>query len=421
MPDNPFEPMIKNIGNYVSGTLYAQGVIPPIGIDNYEGLALASQADTHLLAAKDPVIDEIAVGMTGNLISGKTVSGAPPLQLPNSAGYPLQYWNVNVSPKQDLNGYDAPWPAGGGANIYDGEYQSGYYDITDGTWHDSNSWTCSKNPIPCSAETSYRFIFNQQASTGSLGYVLYYDASDNYLSSVQLLATTYSGGQVFTTPANTAYIKFYSNIRWFTEATLAIVPSSVTTWSPYSNICPIHGTDKLNMFVEESYDQSATPEAVITLQETVYNGTVSDYGGVIKWGEVDLGTLEWTYVNGASGINYFLSDAISNAKRPSGNAVVANAICSTYPTISAYDVYLGNIGVGIDTVSKVMIYDPAYTDAASFKTAMSGAQLVYEFATPTEFAVTAPSIQTPSGSAATWATSEDGTVNSMEVGYIQNE
>ena len=45
-----------------------------------------------------------------------TVTGTPPLELPNAAPRPVEQFEVSFTPVQDLHGYDSPWPAGGGGN-----------------------------------------------------------------------------------------------------------------------------------------------------------------------------------------------------------------------------------------------------------------------------------------------------------------
>jgi len=95
-------------------------------------------------------------------------------------------------------------------------------------------------------------------------------------------------------------------------------------------------------------------------------------------------------------------------------------LCSCYKAVAYSDVFDNTaVGIAIHTDgTQVVIYDPDYTDAASFKAAMTGMQLVYELATPTTFPLTSSTIPTPSGTATTWATAEDGTVDSMEVTYV---
>ena len=188
------------------------------------------------------------LGLTGGSnLPWQTFTGNP-LQFNAPKAHTLKSATVEFAPKQDLHGYANPWPPGGGANIYDGEYEEGYYDISDGSKGSSTTWSRSKNPIPCQESTSYRFIFNKQASAGSLGYVLFYDSTDNYLSSVQMNSTTYGDGQVFTTPQNCAYMKWYANYRFLVECEACIELSSITGFHPYSNICPISGWDGVSVW-----------------------------------------------------------------------------------------------------------------------------------------------------------------------------
>ena len=67
-----------------------------------------SPADTLLLASRDPVIREVSVGMTGDGYTDYSVSGTPPLSLPNSLGKPLKAWSVDLLPYQEGTGDPAP-------------------------------------------------------------------------------------------------------------------------------------------------------------------------------------------------------------------------------------------------------------------------------------------------------------------------
>ena len=105
-----------------------------------------------------------------------------------------------------------------------------------------------------------------------------------------------------------------------------------------------------------------------------------------KFGIVDLGTLNWNkdviysnwgfYVNGG---------VIPNAKVGGSLYVAGNFINAKYISVPTY----GHTDYSTDKVifqkpnGQVFIVDSAYTDAATFKTAMSGVYLVYELATPT--------------------------------------
>ncbi len=106
------------------------------------------------------------------------------------------------------------------------------------------------------------------------------------------------------------------------------------------------------------------------------NGKVTKRIGV-----VDLGKLNWIYVT-SSGIERFHSSKIG-INNPSLNSVKANMLCTKYETQTADNIYTGITGIAVND-SKIWIHDSSYTDASTFKSAMSGVMLYYELATPTE-------------------------------------
>jgi hypothetical protein len=104
-----------------------------------------------------------------------------------------------------------------------------------------------------------------------------------------------------------------------------------------------------------------------------------------------LGTIDWYALDG-----YFYS-TLPLIKNNAGWGVVPNLVCSKYRTVMPNDV--ANL-VADDTISvwpsgtRVVVMDTSYTDAATFKAAMSGVMLVYELATPTtEQAASYPEVQ----------------------------
>ena len=110
-----------------------------------------------------------------------------------------------------------------------------------------------------------------------------------------------------------------------------------------------------------------------------YDGDEYTADGTVtrKYGIVDLGTLNWSY---DSSTPRFLV-ALSGVKPPSSNNNLGNIITPKYTTTALNVLAYGTIAVSTGGYLSVM--DSAYTDAASFKTAMSGVYLVYELATPT--------------------------------------
>ena len=118
-----------------------------------------------------------------------------------------------------------------------------------------------------------------------------------------------------------------------------------------------------------------------------------------KNGFVDLGTLEFIY-NSTYGV---FQANLSTAPNNTGIGNMPNIICPKYTTITARGLsgstgwvsYTGDkaISLGYDT-ARVIIKDTAYTDAQTFKTAMSGVYLVYELATPTSPSITPTQLAT---------------------------
>ena len=109
--------------------------------------------------------------------------------------------------------------------------------------------------------------------------------------------------------------------------------------------------------------------------------TNTDYVFTKNIGSVDLGTLEWLYGAG-NNANVFYTTSNIGAQSVSSNEK-ANCLCSKYQTY-IYNALSSNlnIGIAIDTNGKPRVYDSAYNNATTFKTAMSGVMLEYQLATP---------------------------------------
>jgi hypothetical protein len=104
-------------------------------------------------------------------------------------------------------------------------------------------------------------------------------------------------------------------------------------------------------------------------------------------GMVDLGTLNWLY----DGRHF----ATINEATPTQGAQSQNAVCSNYAWDNGYSQKNGYFF--ISSSHYLTIWDSSYTDAASFKTAMSGVQLAYELATPITYSLTPKQLETVKG------------------------
>lgn len=170
--------------------------------------------------------------------------------------------------------------------------------------------------------------------------------------------------------------------------------------------------------------QNDTYSVIFTDQGTVYGGTYDFVTGKLKMtmASVDLGTLTWTkgnrnnddtgYVFSSNGISATISRDYQNI----------NAICSAFaqklPRYSLWE----SLAVGQFQVEPtgIIVFVADYSDAATFKTAMSGVQLVYELATPLEYTLSAQQIETLLGENNVWSDAGEITLTYAEPFTIEN-
>lgn len=242
----------------------------------------------------------------------KTVSGSL-LHITDAIAGDVSALSVAINPVQDLHGYDNPWPAGGGKNLC-GNMSQGYWAYSNGTWTGSGVWIATYPKIKCKPNTNYVASWGNGYQTRWQGFV-WYDADGNYIGTdnEQAAKTT---GITATSPANAAYMIY--NIAGTTSST-NIVPSDITefqieegstatTYSPYSNICPISGWTQAKIWREVTHDTSANPTLTIDLDGTIYGGTLDVLTGVLtvthRYFVADGTTIKVTGGYGAGGPNW---------------------------------------------------------------------------------------------------------------------
>ena len=158
----------------------------------------------------------------------------------------------------------------------------------------------------------------------------------------------------------------------------------------------------------EPYQGSTYDITFPTEAGTVYGGTLDVKSGVltVDMAIIDLGTLTWKKI-GTTGSHWrfwaYLNDM----------AYGGEMLSSQYKHITATESYLGEIGIASQTSGRnyiAMVTDERFSDAATFKTAMSGVQLVYELATPITYTLTPQEIRTLLGTNNIWADTGDTAV-----------
>lgn len=221
--------------------------------------------------------------------------------------------------------------------------------------------------------------------SGNQAWLYGYDASGNFVSwstSNFVYETLFTGISEFEVPSGIYQIRILFDSQTYGGTT-------------YNHDICINLSNPSRNGEYEPYEKHSYPlDSSITLRgipkldasnNLYYDGDEYTSDGKVKrkYGIVDLGTLDWFYAD-TSGHERFYSQILSDAKSVSGKEK-ANSVCSKYPTSTNEAVYIHTTDkiFGQDENGRVQVYDSAYTDAATFKAAMSGVMLVYELATPT--------------------------------------
>lgn len=260
-----------------------------------------------------------------------------------------------------------------GFNKWDEETQTGYYNASNGAFVSNANQLASKNAIRVLPNTTYYYA--DVSSSSHVGDVLFYDGDMNYIS-----ASISSKNGTITTPSNCHYIQInvgntYGNVYNHDICINISDPSRNGTYEPY---------EKHSYPLDSSVTLRGVPKLVTDHIE--FDGDKYHADGSVerRYGIVDLGTLDWVYA-GAEGHKRFNTSSVMPNMKGAASSVVANGICSAYSVTTNNNTYAHTADktISLSESGYIYMYDTAYSDAATFKTAMSGVMLVYELATPT--------------------------------------
>ena len=170
-----------------------------------------------------------------------------------------------------------------------------------------------------------------------------------------------------------------------------------------SNVRPITGWTGMNVVVSPTLDaQDGTTYPISWSDEagTVYGGYLDVVTGVltVTMASVDLGTLTW----GKLADYHFYTQSLSSLIKIDSNSVAANMMYEMGKTVPYTTSWAENGNIFGQTTGNVYIRNDSYTDAAAFKTAMSGVYLVYELATPVTYQLTPTEVTSILGTNNVW-------------------
>ena len=277
--------------------------------------------------------------------------------------FPNDYYPYNAGELLSVSGLSEHKMVG--FNQWDEEWEVGDYKYSDGEPYASSNFIRSKtnNYIPVVPGASYYFN-----TSGAIMDVFYYDYNKAYTNT-----HVSRNNQTLTIPNGVYFIRF---------------SVSATTYN--HNIC-INLSDPAKNGTYEPYKAHSYPlDSTLTLRgitklvdgKVCFDGDTYDADGTVtrRYGVVDLGDQSWIYTQPTSDFQYgYFTAAISG--KAAGRQ---NIICGKYPT--SYASSLEGVDkecLGSAATTNFFVVDSAYSDAASFKTAMSGVYIVYELATPT--------------------------------------
>lgn len=324
---------------------------------------------TQFTLAEDSTVTVGIRGSTGTLDTAKVFY--PMIRLSSIADDTFAPYD-NICPISGFTGLTAYRT---GVNVWDEEWVLGGINAS-GADSTASGYYRSKNYISLTPSTTYYF------KCPIIMRIYFYDANKTYLSNTTVLNNT------FTTPAGASYARFKNN--------------SPDTWTPYDNDISINYPS-----TDTDYHAYSGTSLSISWQSsagTVYGGTLDVVSGLltVAMASVDLGTLFYTY---AGSENRFYSNIDNLGAEQISPSQVANAISSALVCVSRNAIAgtTGRFSIHTaGTVTYLTITSDQYTDAALFRTAMSGVQLVYELATPQTYQLTPTEVDSLLGDNALW-------------------
>lgn len=266
--------------------------------------------------------------------------------------------------------------------------QNSFTNITNATISVNNSLfkiECSNNTYPelnilLEAGTYTATIFIQQCTAqeniwvqSSLGEWIDYNKNIIVKNTIKQNSLTFT----ITKKQNIKFIfALVTNSTFVLEGYISLVKGSTppTTFKPY------RATRYLLPYMQTLRGINNVKDKIV-----INKNTDNTYSAILVRyiAEIDLSTLVYSYEDST---NRFISELLSNAKKPS-NSNVANILCAKYTTVS-FDTIYNNLNtnniISLSANNYISIRDTQYTDAAAFKQSLNGVMCQYELATPTE-------------------------------------
>lgn len=223
----------------------------------------ACASESRTVATKCEIYDDITETNVGEVATFDT-----------GVAKPLSTLKVGLTPKQDLNGYDAPWVGGAGKNLYPDASDSG----STASLNYYHQFVPSV-PIELKANTTYTISFDYVVTadvSSAITFSVGVGTGSSYNADVATYYTSnYSGKMVGTFTLTSSQLSTYkylalrfprwgqvvTNVTWSISNIQLEIGSSATSYAPYSNICPIYPSNGKNLLDSSVLQQGGIASA----------------------------------------------------------------------------------------------------------------------------------------------------------------
>lgn len=205
---------------------------------------------------------------------------------------------IGIEPVQDLHGYDAPWPSGGGKNLLNPSYFSArdaYTVNADGSITVNSSDGTGWSSIEAYQLKAGTYTLSRSNTTGICDVRL--STEDYGTSHIMNAGANYVTFTLASDGAIKAKIGYSASSYPFTTTLQLESGSSKTDYAPYSNICPITGHTGGEVYDDPKYGGLVDWNQYLKYRTFTSNGIIAEHSGnyteLYVHGENTSGSTIW--------------------------------------------------------------------------------------------------------------------------------
>ena len=197
------------------------------GVDTYTITMTDGSTATFTVTNGEDIGARAEIEQLKNALVEDSASGAIASFPDGGDGFAVRGLSVQMEPIQDLHGQASPYPAGGGKNLFGGEYNTLFP-----LHFEDDTVIIASADTPIASNVAIRYLDSNQTQ------IDYYGLSSSYSSISGRVARS------FTLPKEAYYVTFFNQESANYQIELG---NTNTSYAPYSNICPISGRDSVTV------------------------------------------------------------------------------------------------------------------------------------------------------------------------------